>query len=402
MKILIICEHFFPLTGAQALQATKVADALSLAGCEVRILCGARQVQGAESAYPVYFVETVPYGGSNNILDRVVRRVRHEFNDINAEGEWINAMVEKAIEMEREFKPDVIMTQSTPFRSHLVGLRLPSEMREKWVAYFSDLWPLCLTPYPYRTTLSNILSFVQLRSLGRVLGTARKIIMSSDESVFQITRKFPHIDPEKFFSVAHIGTPPSGLAPSAMESEHYASRFVHVGRLTRERTCPELVTAIGKLVEEEGTSGARFPGFTFVGWVDQEFRERCVELERSGAIEFVGDVDPTVAQSICTAAGVLVVIEANMPESPFLPSKFSDYAMLRKPILSISPPGPIRRYLSRHGGGVATGHNARDIQDAMRSLIKNKHSTSDGVRLAALFDAGHVAQKYIEIFGRQV
>jgi glycosyltransferase involved in cell wall biosynthesis len=401
MKILIICEQFSPLTGAQALQASKVADALSRAGCEVQVLCGARQVSGSESRYPVHFVEAKPYGVSRNIFNRIARRIRHEFYEISSDGEWVSQMLRKAIEISQTFQPDAIITQSTPFRSHLIGLRLPDELQRKWVAYFSDLWPLCLTPYPYRTALSNVMSSAHLRSLGKVLGAAQKVIMSNEASVRHLTRKFGDLDPKKFFSVAHIGTPPLDSTDLSGGVERYAGQFVHVGRLTQERACYEVIAAIENLVVDGQANGIRFPGFTFVGWVDQAFRKHCASLERAGAIEFVGDVDPVTAQSICKAAGVLVVIEAKMPESPFLPSKFSDYAMLRKPILSVSPPGPIREYIARCGGGVAVGHDVQDIQDAMYAMVKDKQDTYDTSGLAEQFDAERVAQSYLEILERK-
>jgi glycosyltransferase involved in cell wall biosynthesis len=240
---------------------------------------------------------------------------------------------------------------------------------------------------------------LQLRRLKSVLISAQKIVLSNDVPIRKIVAKFPDIEREKFCSVAHIGTSSSERDFSQPQIWHHAGRFVHVGRLTRERACQELVAAIRDLVGSERGERGRFPGFTFVGWVDPAFRESCRELERCGAIEFLGDVDPEIAQSICKAASVLVVIEAKMPESPFLPSKFCDYAMLGKPILSISPPGPIRNYLSRYGGGLAIGHDVLEIQNAMRALVESGQATSDTSELAAEFSAHRVAEAYLKIFG---
>ncbi|WP_321844631.1 glycosyltransferase family protein [Paraburkholderia bannensis] len=400
-KILIVCDHFSPQSGAQALQATKVADALFAAGCDVHVICGVPQIESDRREYPVDSVVSSPYGEGGGIFQRITRRIRHEIHETDRDNDWVRRMLVKTIEVASVVRPDVIMTQSTPFRTHLIGLSLPFEMRRKWVAYFSDVWPLRLAPYPYRTAISNVFSIVQLRYLERVVRTAQKIIMSSDESIEVIKNRFPNVGEEKLFSVAHIGRLADVIPAVSIDAEHYASRFVHVGRLTRERTCPELIRALRSIVSTTSKRGERFPGFTFVGWVDAGFQESCRDLVERNIVEFVGDVDPAVAQSICAAAGVLVVIEANMAKSPFLPSKFSDYAMLGKPIMAISPPGPVRNFLSTFGGGVAVGHDVSEIEGAMAALLQSGGTDQTETScLARQFNSSHIAQRYLEIFER--
>lgn len=400
MKVLIVCEHFAPETGAQALQATKVADALHDAGCDVRVLCGVQRVSPDEHHYPVEHVvpraRPVPHG----VVARVRRRVRHEFDSIDSDGDWVLAMATKVADIARTFDPDVVMTQSTPFRAHLVGLHLPERLRARWVAYFSDLWPLALTPHPYRTRLSSMLKPVQMRALVDVLSTARGVLYSNDVSVRRLASAWPRRTLPPCRVVTHIGTPlPRNTADSLDPglAARYGTRFVHIGKITRERVVSQLIDAIAEMSHEIGPMG-RCTGFTFVGDVDASFRRLCGGLERSGVIDFVGEVDPAEAQAIGRAARALLVIEAPMNESPFLASKFADYAMMRKPILAISPAGPIRDYLTVHGGGVAADHDVASIAGAISVLLKDDGFALGSETLAAQFDASRVARQYVDAF----
>jgi glycosyltransferase involved in cell wall biosynthesis len=400
MKILIICEHFAPQAGAQALQATKVVDALHDAGCEVRVLCGEPQVSTTPHRYVVDWVAPKLHGKPKGVAGRVLRQLRYEYGTVCTRGAWVSEMLHKAIEISEVFAPDIVLTLSTPFRVHLVGLRLPQHLRERWVAFFSDLWPLSLVPHPYRTRIADVLRPVQLGKLIQVLSKARCSIFTNEVSIQRIMRAWPNGHRDKLHVVSHIGTPEPDQALDPELVAHYAKRFVHVGKLTRERACPQLVDAITELQSASEHGGAPFPGFTFVGDVDPDFRRKCIPLERAGLIEFTGDVEAAAAQAISRAAGTLVVIEAPMDESPFLASKFADYAVLRKPILAITQQGPIRTFLKHYGGGIAVGHQTAEIRTAMESFIALDPVQVGSAALAAQFDASHVARQYLDIFER--
>lgn len=401
MKILIICEHFAPETGAQALQATKVADALHDAGCKVQVLCGVQSLPSEPREYSVVHVPTDTAGTPKSLFARVRRRARYEFDTVSKNSRWVREMRSKVLEITAEFSPDIVMTQSTPFRVHLIGLALPDVLRNRWVAYFSDLWPLFLAPYPYRTRLSNVLRPFQMRVLAEVLSKARGALFSNDVAIRRLLNGWPNGDLPRCDVVTHIGTPLSGEGIDLQLAKRFGSRFVHVGKITRERAVWQIVEAIHELEGEIGPTKS-CSGFSFVGDVDGSFRRSCADLERRGLVEFIGEVSPQQAQTISRAARALVVIEAAMEESPFLASKFADYAMLGKPILAITAAGPVRDYLSRHGGGVAVGHDATAIAGAIRDVLGSHSQDGGNDALGSQFVAGRVAQQYLDAFRRMV
>jgi glycosyltransferase involved in cell wall biosynthesis len=76
--------------------------------------------------------------------------------------------------------------------------------------------------------------------------------------------------------------------------------------------------------------------------------------------------------------------------------------MMRKPILAISPAGPIRDYLTVHGGGVAADHDVASIAGAISALLKDDDLAHGSETLAAQFDARRVARQYVDAFSTLV
>jgi hypothetical protein len=100
----------------------------------------------------------------------------------------------------------------------------------------------------------------------------------------------------------------------------------------------------------------------------------------------------------------VLVIEADMPESPFLPSKFADYAVTGRPIIAVTPRiSPIRDYLDRCGGGCAVVHNRGEIVAAIRDAFVEKdsacspHDPSGNNQLAEFFIPKHIADQYMQM-----
>ena len=91
-----------------------------------------------------------------------------------------------------------------------------------------------------------------------------------------------------------------------------------------------------------------------------------------------------------------------MPMSPFLPSKFADYACAEKPIIAITPEeSPIRSYLAAYGGGIPVQHDTDEIIAAILKVFSGddglKQSANSGM-LCSEFSHSTVGMKYIDMF----
>ena len=114
---------------------------------------------------------------------------------------------------------------------------------------------------------------------------------------------------------------------------------------------------------------------------------------------------PERAAEIMLAAQALLVVEADMRISPFLPSKFADYAYAKRPILAITPPvSAIRDYLAKYGGGKAVSHNTSEIAAAIRDVFSeercfgNDSTSLQEEQLSSAFSSDVVGAAYAKMF----
>ena len=106
-------------------------------------------------------------------------------------------------------------------------------------------------------------------------------------------------------------------------------------------------------------------------------------------------------------ADALLVIEADLSEGIFFPSKFVDYVQTGRPILAIGPKtGTLHDILSDHGGGIHA--DVDDVDDILRAINTLYRAWVDGtldgrfgsVQLKTLFSSDTVLDQYRKIFDR--
>ncbi|GAB2994529.1 hypothetical protein GCM10010960_09970 [Arenimonas maotaiensis] len=92
----------------------------------------------------------------------------------------------------------------------------------------------------------------------------------------------------------------------------------------------------------------------------------------------------------------LLLIEAEMEEYPFLPSKLADYSSITLPILAITgKQSPSAKLISESNGGIVCGHDSDSILNALTSIEKSSLQVSP--QLNSHFSPDGVVKNYNEI-----
>jgi len=397
MRVLIVSKYFPPFENARAQQMATVAKALGPAGCEVAVVAGlAPEVAETpvwDSAVRYVPTESMPSGGAR------ARRLRwgyRRFVNSWRRRRWPARACRACLEVLREFRPDVMMTASMPDASHQVGLLLRRKTRIPWVAFFSDPRPPAILPGPYRHRKSVVRQALEMRLIRQVLRECTAVVMTSRYALPLMESGTGVNILRKSFTIPHVASQPASAAARTDR------RLVHLGDLTPHRVSGALLEAV-KLAAAEIPD--RFGGLLCVGNVCEGFRALSREMDMEGLVACHGYVPESKAKEFAAAAHALLVLEADMAESPFLPRKFADYAATGRPIIAITPPASaIRDYMRRHGGGVAAAHNPQEIAAAIRAVFANgpaRHEDKpDGGAggLAAVFSATAVGAQYVELF----
>jgi len=377
--------------------------ALAEAGCEIIVVAGVPKGDKAGvvassdywGSHVCYVPYRTPWSGKRR-LSRVWKRLCSEVFSINRFCGWATKASAAAMEVLVAHKVDMIMTISSPFESHLVGLMIKRKAGLPWITSFSDPWPSIILPPPYNAASVPILSRVQVRVMRRVLEKCDAVHMPNIHAIKWVEQRVSVPIMHKMYVIPHVASP----LPEQVGCSN-SGFLAHVGSLDRGRLSRPLLEAINDVATQHPQE---FHGLLCVGPVCREFLAQVGRMKMEHFVKVLPAVSSEQAMMIARSSTAVLVIEANMPQSPFLPSKFVDYAGSGRPIIAVTPRiSPIRDYLERFGGGCAVIHDRAEIAAAIRDAFVEKDSAcsplapSGNSKLSDLFIPKHIANQYMEM-----
>ncbi len=390
MRLLVVSRLFPPPDTARGQQMAKVVDALTDAGVEVTVVAGGASAPGPARRVRVVRVPERSLDGS---LPPVGAALLRPLATRWTRRAWLADATRAVVREVDARRPDLVLTASTPLDSHRVGLRVRRALGLPWLAFFSDPLPPSILPPPYRTLAPAPDRIVDLAITQRVLAGCDGVLATNGFALEVLARGNGVPIGARGFVVPHVAAePPSpaGAAPDSWlahvgDTTHRASRPLFEGVLDAARTVPG------------------FSGLRQIGRATDDFRAVARACGADDVVRFEPPVAPDEAARRTASSGAVLVLEADMAESPFLPSKFADASRLGRPILAVTPRvSPVREYLSRHGGGLAVGHDRAAIADALGRLFAPVDRGQPFLpgSLAQAFLPEVVAQAYRQAFER--
>jgi glycosyltransferase involved in cell wall biosynthesis len=263
------------------------------------------------------------------------------------EGNWVRAVVRRAVDLSEEDGPfDVLHSRLNPAVSHLAALATVKKLRLPWCAYFSDPWPHHLYPEPYRFTVGPLSRRRQERTLDKILRRAGSLVFPSDR-----LRDWLLAGPRSRFGAKSLVSPHLGEpAPERSGDRNGILRVRHAGFLMKERRVEPLYGGLERFLaarpEAREEIRVEFAG-RYVGNVLPE-----VPRELAGVVYFEPSMPPDRVRHWMSEADVALLVEADMEEGIFFPSKLSDYLAGGRPILALSPRRGVTADLLASGGGL--------------------------------------------------
>jgi hypothetical protein len=367
MRVLFVTWHCRNGT-AEGLAAARLAEALARHGHEVTLLTTtAPELDGVA----VQRVEPDPPGGLDRLsLDRWGRvgALPHLVRGCTVEEKgWARAVARKA----QELGPfDVLHSRLNPPASHLAALAVLRQADLPWCAYFSDPWPHHLYPEPYRFTVGPLARRRQELSLDAMLRQADSLVFPADRLRDWILSGRRERFREKAFVAPHLSEP-----GEAMPECNGVLRVRHAGFLMKERRIEPLLAGLERFLAARPDAAIRV-----------EFAGRsagaapAVPPALSAVVSFEPAMPPDAVRAWMAAADVALLVEANLAEGIFFPSKLSDYLAGGRPILALSPRCGVAADFLSAGGGVLAG--PEDVAGIAAALA----------RLHDLWGAGRLAE----------
>lgn len=287
------------------------------------------------------------------------------------EVEWFPFAVRKGKKILEREAAQVLISRSTPFTSHLVGLKLKSFSGVPWVADFSDLW----TQNPYHKCtgmfggLDRILERKVASTADRIIFTnrfARRLFLSKhkileDQKVRVIPNQY---DPENFSKQEKGGKRPETFT------------ILYTGHLFGIRSPEPIFKALRELKDEGGISEE--VKLRIVGSVSDKFRYLICRYKLEDVVEIIDTMAHKDVLYHLYSADVLLLIDAPTEgSSPFLPLKLAEYIRVGKPILAITPlEGASAEVVrSTKTGIIVPPNNIDSIKDEIRKFHGQSRSS---------------------------
>ncbi len=398
MKILIISKFYPPENSARAIQMAKVvASIVHGEYCKVQILAGLpKGDKPANSDCPIKYVEYENWTSPCNTS--LIRRIKNARQNLKRTSAWIAEASAVAINLLQTFKPDIILSASSPLDCHKVTLNIIKKQKIPWAAFFSDIMPPSIAPYPYTIKMkpTNFLWLRKLRNITiQTLTKSNAVVMSNELAFSYMSEKLGIDISSKSYIIPHVGDTFLIDKSAAIDTKLLKNRIVHIGLIDKARSCRELLEA-ARLLHKEMPD--KFSGLLFVGNVEQSFVDMTTEEERKNLFIFKGKVPTSIANEYIKQAKSLLLLEADMIISPYLPSKMAEYSVNGHNIVAITPKkSSIRQYIDDFGGGYCASRNIDEIKEALRQSILDNHN-SQSCKLAEIFSSTTIAKHYYHMF----
>lgn len=355
IRILCISPTIAPQADAEAFCGAKMVKALIDFGADVTVITSSNFNKPAlklDSSSLWQFTRSIVTDIPLPLEKERIRSMSTALRYQSFFARWLDNVVQLAKKLHRRREFDLVYSRSWPMAAHAAGYWCSRALCLPWVANANDPWDRCFWPGLQRR---------QGTSLDRISGS------------FWLQRTFRHAQLLMFPSgrLANFHFNLAGTHPATAIIPHVGCSQKNEGRgkdAAGERSIFNLVHA-GKLgtCEISGRSArglfaglARFLDTTpearpvvrllLVGPEDTQTRALAGEFGLGEQVAFVGPVSYEQSLNYISEASVCVLVEADIDEGIFLPSKFVDYITARKPVLALSPSSGVVADQAGRGG----------------------------------------------------
>jgi hypothetical protein len=372
-RILCISPHFAPTRDSEAFCSTKFINALTECGAQITVIAYAKPAKDIDrsemwNSLRATVVRIPPLARKNPFVS-LATAVRYQ---TWLYARWMGEVTRQAKKLHQNSQFDVVYSRSLPMFGQIAGYWCAKELDVPWIANLNDPWDFHQFPVGvFMEQLKNN-SWLSDFWMRRTLRNADLITYPS-ERLRDYQTAFSGI-PHDSQIIPHVGNkqivPSSGVNGSRADF-----RLVHAGKLGSNeltgRSTAALLEGL-RLFLNDWTDAKDQVRLTLVGPEDQATKAHIQRLALEGTVESVGPTDYQESLKYIQAATACLLVEGEMTEGIFLPSKLVDYISARKPILALSPRVGVVADLASGGGITRVGAgDAPGIRDAIRGLYED-------------------------------
>ena len=381
-RIFCISPHFAPMRDSEAFCSAKFIKALAECGAQITVIVYAKpatEIDRSEMWNSVRAsVIRIPPVAQKNRFASLATALRYQ---TWLYARWMDEAVQQAKRLHRESPFDVVYSRSLPMFGQIAGYWCARGLHVPWIANLNDPWDF--HQFPVGVSKEDLTTDSALSDFWM-----RKTLRSADLVTYPSERLRDYqtnLSTISHYSqiIPHVGNAPA-LQESRVNGNASNFRLVHAGKLGSNeltgRSTAALLDGLSSFLNDcvEARNQVRL---TLVGAEDPATQARVRQLGLEGIVESVGLINYQDSLKYIQSATACLLVEGEMSEGIFLPSKLVDYISARKPILALSPRVGVVADLAS-GGGITRvdAGDARGIRDAIRALYEDFHSGTLALR----------------------
>ena len=308
---------------------------------------------------------------------------------------WV-AILKKII---KQHQVNLIFSFANPQVSNILGARLKKELGLKFIAHFSDPWH----DNPFRS--------YSRRETKKILEQEKFIVDNSDGIVFtnqaakDLVMKKYGLRLIKTAIIPHCYNPND--YPSVSKNPVNPFILSYVGAFYAQRNPEFIFEILSQLLRQNSRLAEKFTlqlvGYDtkYTDYSSQRVGDLVSQKGLNKIIELIPRVDYRASLTYIKSADCLLIIEADLRNSPFLPSKLIDYAGSGTPIIGLAPAdSPTARFL-RHLGYVCFDYQQADeMMDYLSRLINRSVTFKINKDFLKKFEVESTTAELIKFFSQ--
>jgi len=267
------------------------------------------------------FLESKP-----SFTGKIMRYIRANYFIPDARKFWVKPSVDFLTTYLKENPVDAIITSGPPHSLHLIGMRLKSKLKIKWISDFRDPWTNI--DYFHRLPLSK-------SSLRKHQQLEEAVLKNSDQViVVGNTMKEEFLPYNQQIDVISNGFDTAENDKNVLLDDAFT--ITHVGMMNADRNAKNLWRVLKRLSDtnEDFKNALKI---RLIGKVADEIKEQLSIFEKD-QIECIDYLNHTEVHKYQRASQVLLLSINNVPNAKgIVTGKIFEYLQAKRPILAIGP-----------------------------------------------------------------
>lgn len=293
---------------------------------------------------------------------------------------------------------NIVFSFSNPQSSNILGAMLKEKLGVKFISHFSDPW--FDNPYKEYSRLGG----------KKVLSQEKYVIKNSDKTIFVTTeardlvmKKYPENWTKKTGIIPHCFDLKDYLE---VEKEDFGKFIIsYIGAFYEKRNPKMLFLALSELIKRNSHIKEKFiikligAANDYAGYSEKKIKQMGEKYSLADNIDILPVVEYKESLRLMKLSDCLAVIDADIPNSPFLPSKVIDYAGSGNSIIGITPDkSPTANFLNNLGCRAFNYNQVNKLSAYLEKLILGEIKVNINKDFLKQYDASATTAKLINIF----